>query len=148
MNYALNHIKHKANHFLLVSSPHPISGIRHLKLQEDAITDEFEQSYFQFKLDKNRQDHEFWLQRNSNYRQKLNHSRKNPEFNRNFVEQSDQEMNRYNRKHWNDLITELKYGIPVEIQVVKKRLQYVFKERNLFKLWFLAGLVVPLYFID
>jgi hypothetical protein len=149
MNFALNQVKHKAKPLFLVSNPHPISGIRHIKLDSFSSTKQ-EQIYCEFKLFKNQQDHIFWLQHNNSYSQGLKEAKSTSDtgFHKRFLQKSEKEMMKYNKRHWNDLITELKLGIPYEISLLSGKMQLLLKERNLFRLWFVLGLIVPLYFMD
>ena len=153
MNFALHHAKLKPT--LLISTPHPISGMRRLKLDDsqifyrDGSLSQLEQNYFDFKLAKNERDQEFWKNHNMKYYSGLQESKNKPEYQCNFLKKTQSEMMKYNKRHWHELITELRHGIPYEIALLRYKLyNHLFRERTRFGIWFIAGIVLPLYFFE
>jgi hypothetical protein len=150
-----------ARPLLLVSTPHPLSNIRFIKLQKGNQED---RKWIEYRQQQIHEHHLFWSQNNSAFQEQkeqfiANHS---PDkkisaeqlsvFYKQYSEESHDRMVEYNRKLWKESLLALGPGIRYELGILKRwlhfhRHQFQERIRMYIMLWFTAGLTTPLFFL-
>jgi hypothetical protein len=144
---------------LLVSTPHPLSNIRFLKLQRGTRED---QNWIEFRQNQVHQHHLFWAKNNVEFQTKKEafiasfDKKVTPEqlslFYKQYLEENHEKMVEYNKNLWKESVLSLGPGIRYELLILKRWIHFHGQHiqeriRMYIMMWFTAGLTTPLLFL-